>query len=1214
MLSDLSLDMQSTNSIQEILKQICSNGAGENGEEAYSIGMMSPLVKYIANIIEGVGECCGLQEGVVGELAKEVENLFGTLEEMKNKTDRLSDESHAVEKKMEKLQQDLKNNNYIEEMATEAECKLLLRLQDVEKEPKDSKATIDNLEGQVLWSHQEKKRLEQLSEESRLQMQEMSLLIKELNDKLGDAKSEIRSLDEANRNLNEYKDKNEASKNQLQLRNEELEGLVKSLQEELLNNDSDNYKFLREIEDLRIHINREESKNRDLTVELLTLQEKFDDLNLKSQVVRNERVVSDELSDANTKVDNFTQTEIEHGCSKQEEIQKESRLLEEPEPNSKQDYSEINGLYDGQYELIKEEHLSQVSYKDRTQILRRRGYSEDDIAGILVLRNSWYTKVAMPLPKGYEMLPSLVDSRCPLRKKVCVWSIQDHDLTESQKELNKRLLDIIQHLDWYDDGAPSVYDNGSVFELEKLLKGNEGNPDLEVILNLRRGGSKETVLHALSGVRTYEMGRDQENRPIGLLLAAGADRNAQDSEGNTPLHHAAAIGNDEAVNSLLWKSADPNICNRQGETPQQIAIDGGCYNVVGLFLTKKQKELSEELYRMFDVSLHKDWHINSNHSECFNSFTRNLREFLDKHKNNPDLKVVLSIEKEGKLEAVQHIEYICRHNRDVCIEAMRLLSDAGLPFYGADLCKQRKSYDYLWNSLEPNQEMELDKFLCKVTESRSIEQLEDVVHEAIKFGIKLNFNRSLPPEDPIACNWYSFTDYVMRRISKLKMNPKIASDIVCSLISRGAVFYDRNSINLMDELQLKFKDHEANVIKAYASYINNTDKFIEAARNATSGKLCGAKIDRGNFCLEYSESSIIDVAKITNRMDVVGCERHVVKFGKNEVEIMVKNGTRNYVDLTDDSDILLTLGTSLGGLEVRLYPDKQNKDRVKVEVSNQNLLERLKNCNEKIGENVLWGGLPVNQAIEQGFFTRLGERCQYSETINSTAQTMTDRSKIFGLEEEIIEKAEKQGDKEQKSNIPDDFCLGQAINNGSCFFDSFRQSLEQQKGIKVTVEQLRNECKRFAQDNPPEWFIIKIGNDFDEVESEFVNRGTTCDQYINSIENNQFWGRTDIEGRILCRKYDVKLHVVESNPLNATGEQQDPYLHQQVDSSGSISAGEYNRIDYDDNDVLHIINKAHDHFEPLLNSNKILAKCYSSSPRCNMDELKIESHQHKHYL
>ncbi|WP_250295666.1 OTU domain-containing protein [Wolbachia endosymbiont of Oedothorax gibbosus] len=192
-------------------------------------------------------------------------------------------------------------------------------------------------------------------------------------------------------------------------------------------------------------------------------------------------------------------------------------------------------------------------------------------------------------------------------------------------------------------------------------------------------------------------------------------------------------------------------------------------------------------------------------------------------------------------------------------------------------------------------------------------------------------------------------------------------------------------------------------------------------------------------------------------------------------------------------------------------------------------------------------------------------------------------SEIFDLEKGVTEKAEKQSDKEQKLNKPDNFYVGKAISNGSCFFDSFRQSLEQQAGVQVTIEQLRNDCKRFAQNNPTEWFISKIGNDFDEVKGKFVNRGITCDQYVNSIEKNEFWGRSDIEGRILCGKYGVKLHVLESNPLHAHDNRQDPFLHQLIDSSGSKNVGEYNKVDYDNSSVLHIINRSHAHFEPLLN-------------------------------
>jgi len=51
------------------------------------------------------------------------------------------------------------------------------------------------------------------------------------------------------------------------------------------------------------------------------------------------------------------------------------------------------------------------------------------------------------------------------------------------------------------------------------------------------------------------------------LLERGADVNAQDADGDAPLHGAAQMGDMEILNLLLDKGADPNIKNRLGGTP-----------------------------------------------------------------------------------------------------------------------------------------------------------------------------------------------------------------------------------------------------------------------------------------------------------------------------------------------------------------------------------------------------------------------------------------------------------------------------------------------------------------------------------------------------------------------------------------------------------------------------------------------------------------------
>ncbi|AOV88131.1 hypothetical protein WH35_01895 [Wolbachia endosymbiont of Drosophila incompta] len=166
---------------------------------------------------------------------------------------------------------------------------------------------------------------------------------------------------------------------------------------------------------------------------------------------------------------------------------------------------------------------------------------------------------------------------------------------------------------------------------------------------------------------------------------------------------------------------------------------------------------------------------------------------------------------------------------------------------------------------------------------------------------------------------------------------------------------------------------------------------------------------------------------------------------------------------------------------------------------------------------------------------------------------------------------------------PDNFYVGQAIGNGSCFFDSFRQSLEQQTGEQVTAEKLRNDCREFAQKNPPKWFTNAIVNSHD---NNGQHRSETVDDYTADIMRNSRWGDPDVEGRILCEKYKVKLHVIE----NQTVDNQDLSLHELIDNSGSKSAGEYNKVDYGDSSTVHIINKGGLHFEPLLDRNKSSAK------------------------
>ena len=56
-----------------------------------------------------------------------------------------------------------------------------------------------------------------------------------------------------------------------------------------------------------------------------------------------------------------------------------------------------------------------------------------------------------------------------------------------------------------------------------------------------------------------------------LLSLVETDVNARDEYDNTPLHHAVSVGNIPMVNLLLEHGADPNIVNRDGDSPLELA-------------------------------------------------------------------------------------------------------------------------------------------------------------------------------------------------------------------------------------------------------------------------------------------------------------------------------------------------------------------------------------------------------------------------------------------------------------------------------------------------------------------------------------------------------------------------------------------------------------------------------------------------------------------
>jgi ankyrin repeat protein len=74
---------------------------------------------------------------------------------------------------------------------------------------------------------------------------------------------------------------------------------------------------------------------------------------------------------------------------------------------------------------------------------------------------------------------------------------------------------------------------------------------------------------------------------VKLLLDRGADPNASDSIGVTPLHAAAANGHADVVKLLLEREADPSIRHKGGKTPLDLAVEYGHHETLQILTSRR---------------------------------------------------------------------------------------------------------------------------------------------------------------------------------------------------------------------------------------------------------------------------------------------------------------------------------------------------------------------------------------------------------------------------------------------------------------------------------------------------------------------------------------------------------------------------------------------------------------------------------------------------
>jgi hypothetical protein len=208
----------------------------------------------------------------------------------------------------------------------------------------------------------------------------------------------------------------------------------------------------------------------------------------------------------------------------------------------------------------------------------------------------------------------------------------------------------------------------------------------------------------------------------------------------------------------------------------------------------------------------------------------------------------------------------------------------------------------------------------------------------------------------------------------------------------------------------------------------------------------------------------------------------------------------------------------------------------------------------------------------------------YQARVNSARKMLSSRQRRNNLTQAIQEIHQLPLQLIQFSQATGLF-LGAAFSEGDCFFDAFRESLrEMEKAELVGIETLRSICGNNIAENPNEFKAL-----IDELVKEA--RCLSVETYHNDIKLTQYeawdriiksegreegislWGNSGLEGRILCKYFKVKLHIMN---IQDNGDINDTLITEEGETPISEDDKEIK-----DPNVIHII-LFKNHFMPLL--------------------------------
>ncbi|WP_264685200.1 hypothetical protein [Wolbachia endosymbiont (group B) of Parapoynx stratiotata] len=249
----------------------------------------------------------------------------------------------------------------------------------------------------------------------------------------------------------------------------------------------------------------------------------------------------------------------------------------------------------------------------------------------------------------------------------------------------------------------------------------------------------------------------------------------------------------------------------------------------------------------------------------------------------------------------------------------------------------------------------LSWFKSAVVEAKNVNELHKTIDQVLASGARINAYND---------GEWSIAEYVVLGTHFHKFDKTDRKKIMRKLMLSGADFHDTLLQNkLIGEI---YNELQPEVQPQIDERLEELEKAGENAMQ--EGELIDVEIDNTTSYIEFSGDSKVEVAKILRELGI-----NILKIGNDAVEVKSeKGGIRNYIDMSDESSIILEFPTSIGKLNIILYHDVKKYDQVQVRVENKEMWAELQKRGEEIGKNCLFGGVKLKEVVERGNFTRCG--------------------------------------------------------------------------------------------------------------------------------------------------------------------------------------------------------------------------------------------------